>query len=356
MTRYRIVTALALVGLAGVGLTALMAAREPGDKAGPAARTAAGGKRLVCLGMVDTEGKMIGIFPDNFPQPSQVTKVLVREGDAVKKDQPLLELDTRLLELNVQAADIGIRAANADLAKAQALVAAHKVELDYLEKVWKAKQAGMESKEKELEETRRAVEGMTGNKNRLDLDAADAALREAKLNLEAARVKWEGMKDQSPTYAVDLARQGVEKAQNQKAQAQRALDQTTCTAKADGKIIRSFVSEGSQFGLQSREPAFWFVKEGPLVVRAEITQEFANRVANGQAATVNDESDDKQEWKGKVTKVGDQFLPKRHSSGSALDIFPVNDDRVLECLVSIEAPPGQAPPRFGQKVRITIEP
>jgi len=57
-----------------------------------------------------------------------------------------------------------------------------------------------------------------------------------------------------------------------------------------------------------------------------------------------------------VTKVGDQFLPKRHSSGSALDIFPVNDDRVLECLVSIEAPPGLAPPRFGQKVRITIEP
>ena len=155
MTRYRIVTALALVGLAGVGLTVLMAAREPRTRPGRRTPATAGGKRLVCLGTVDTEDKMIGIYPDNFPQPSQVTKVLVREGDEVKKDQPLLELDTELLNLKVREADGRILAARADLAKAEATVRGHAVQVKALEKEWQGKQAALEAKQKELEEAGR---------------------------------------------------------------------------------------------------------------------------------------------------------------------------------------------------------
>ena len=36
--------------------------------------------------------------------------------------------------------------------------------------------------------------------------------------------------------------------------------------------------------MQSREPAFWFLKKGPLIIRAEVTQEFADRVTKGQSA------------------------------------------------------------------------
>jgi hypothetical protein len=37
-----------------------------------------------------------------------------------------------------------------------------------------------------------------------------------------------------------------------------------------------------------------------------------------------------------------------------LDLMPVSDERVLECQVSIEVGPGEAPPRYGQKVRVTL--
>ena len=57
------------------------------------------------------------------------------------------------------------------------------------------------------------------------------------------------------TYAVDLASAGIEKAQIVKAQAEKALAQMTCTAPEDGRIVRSFVSEGSPFGPATREPA-----------------------------------------------------------------------------------------------------
>ena len=355
MTRNRVVTALVLVGLLGVGVTVLVAARSPNDKvAGPAKPQAAPLKKLVCLGHVDTEDRMIGIFPDNYPQPSQVLKVLVREGDEVKKDQPLLELDRGMLELKVTEAEAGITAANAELAKAQAVIRAHKNTIDVLEKELLAKEAELEAKKKLLEEIEKAV--AAGNRNKVDLEVPRADVKAAELTLVAARMKWERAKAEVPNYWEDLANAGITRAKELKRQAERARDQVACTAKADGRIIRTFVSEGSSFGPTTREPAFWFVKKGPLVVRAEVSQEFAGRVAKGQTVTIEDETDDKQQWAGRVTKVGDQFLQKRQGSGSAIDIFPVNDDRVLECLVSIDLAAGQAGPRFGQKVRIKIDP
>jgi multidrug resistance efflux pump len=203
-----------------------------------------------------------------------------------------------------------------------------------------------------LEQAREAVKN--GFKNKVELLVSQANVKAAEKNLVAARMKVETQKAEPPTYLVDLANAGITRASELKRQAERALAQATCTAKADGKIIRTFVSEGSSFGPTTREPAFWFLKKGPLLIRAEVTQEFSGRVTKGQSATITDESDDKLVWKGWVTKVGDQFLHKRQSNGSALDIFPVNDDRVLECIVSIDPAEGHAPLRFGQRVRISL--
>lgn len=353
MTRNRVVTALALVGLLGLGVTVLVAARSPTDKAAEPPKAEAPLKLLVCLGFVDTEDKMVGIFPDNYPQPSQVLKVLVREGQEVKKGDPLLELDRSMYDLKVAEAEAGIVEANAKLAQAQATIRAHRNTIDVLGQELLAREAELEAKRKVLEQAEKAV--ADGNKNQVELEVPRADVKAATLTLAAARMKWESAKAEVPSYWEDLANAGITRVKELKRQAERARDQVACTAKADGRIIRTFVAEGSSFGLNTREPAFWFVKKGPLLVRAEVTQEFAGRVKKGQTATIEDETDDKQQWKGRVTKVGDQFLQKRHTSGSAVDIFPVNDERVLECLVSIDLEPGQAGPRFGQKVRVKID-
>ena len=354
MTRNRVVTTLALIGLAGAGVTVLVAAGSPTDKAAEPAKPPAPLKKLVCLGFVDTEGRMIGIYPDNYPQPSRVLKVLVREGQEVKKGDALLELDRSMYDLKVAEAAAGITAAKAELAKAQAMVRAHRAQVNVLEKELQAKEAELEAKKRVLEQAEKAVD--QGNKNAVELEVPRADVKAADLTLTAARMKWETAKAEVPTYLEDLANAGITRAQELKRQAEQARDQVACTAEADGRIIRTFVSEGSNFGPMTREPAFWFVKTGPRLVRAEVTQEFAGRVKEGQTATIEDETDDTQQWKGRITKVGDQFLQKRHTSGSAVDIFPVNDERVLECLISIDLAPGQVGPRFGQKVRVKIDP
>src|SRR6516162_1921131 len=127
MTRNRVVAALALVGLVGIGLTLLAAAGQPTGKTTEPAKPAstATDRHLVCLGYVDTEERMVGIYPDNFPQASQLTKVLVKEGDDVREGQKLLELDTEMYALKVSETDAGVKAAEADLAKARAMIRAH---------------------------------------------------------------------------------------------------------------------------------------------------------------------------------------------------------------------------------------
>jgi multidrug efflux pump subunit AcrA (membrane-fusion protein) len=354
MTRSRFITFALLIALSGAGLTVLMAARAAGDKTTTEPdRPAVAGKRLVCLGYVDARDKVIGILPANFPQPSTVTKVLVREGSEVKEGDSLLEFDISGLNLKVQEAENAIATAKADQARAAAMVRAHGTEVNHYEKLFQSKAKALLTKKSELDEAERLYNIKAINQ--LEIEAARSAYAEADLNLEAARIKWEGLKKEPPTYLEALAAEAVKKAENAKAQAVHARDQVRCKAPADGRIMRTFVTEGTMYGIQTKEPAFWFLKKSPLIVRAEVTQEFARRVSKGQTAKIEDEADASQVWTGKVIEVPNHFLPKRLGNTGLIDIMPVTDERVLECQISIDpGDTGKNPPRFGQKVRVTL--
>jgi multidrug resistance efflux pump len=349
----RIITLAAVVVLTGLCVTVLVAAREAGDKPHDSpGKPGNGPKKLVCIGYVDVRDRVVAIYPDNFPQSAKVTEVLVKEGDKVKAKQPLLKFDNEMLVLKVQEAEAAMNSANADQEKANAMIKAHHSQVTVLEKELQAEEAKLDAKEKLLAEIKKAVKD--GQRNPVELEEPEAAVKAAKLTLIAARLKWDNAKAEEPTYLRRAAEASIRRAEVLKAQAEHARDQMVCKAPADGRIIRSFVSEGQLFGMQSREPAFWFLKDGPRIIRAEVTQEFANRVTEGQSAKIEDEADAKQFWNGKVVKVPDQFLPKRQGNTGLVDLMPVNDDRVLECQVSIDLGPGETPPRYGQKVRVTL--
>lgn len=354
MNRTRILTVGGVLVLVGVGLTVLVAAKANGDKGSdaPGAKPATD-TRLVCIGEVDTADRYVAIYPENFPQPSRVRKVLVKEGAKVKKDQPLLEFDIELLELKVQEADDGVAEARSLQTKAESAVRTHLAETNFQEVTLEAKQKELESKRSELKEKQRLL----GTKfvTQDEVDAMAAAVRAAELNLSAAKIKLDALKAEVPNYLVDQARANIRRLETLKAEAKRARDLVACKAPADGRIIRSFVSDGLTFSQASREPAFWFLKEGQPIVRADVTQEFARRVAMGKSAVIEDEADPTLSWHGRVIKIGDQFLPKRHGGGSPFDVMPVSDDRVLECQISIDLAAGEVGPKYGQKVRITLD-
>jgi multidrug efflux pump subunit AcrA (membrane-fusion protein) len=353
MTRGRIFTALGVLALLGLGLTVLMAANGAGNQETGAAKPR--GNRLVFIGQVDTDAQMTSLYPKNFPQPSQVVEVLVKEGAKVKKDQPLLKFDTELLELKVQEAERAIGVAQFEQTKAEALVRKHAWEVNSLEKKWRAKQAELEQSASELKELQRVSLIDRKLVPQLTLEAAEKKYLAAQLTLEATKIELDGLRAEVPSYLVEQAKANIKMLETKKAEAEHARDSMSCKAPANGRIIRSFISAGTLFGPTSRDPAFWFLEDAPLIVRGEVTQEFASRISVGKSATIVDEADSKQEWTGKVSKVGDQFLQKRLGGASVLDFMPVSDDRVLECHVSINLKPGETPPKFGQKMRISVE-
>lgn len=350
MIRTRIVPAAMLLGVVGLGIAVLTAAKEVGDRTDvtPPKPAVNATDALVCIGYADTEDRMVHLFPKNFPQPSVVKKVKAREGMHVVEGQDLLEFDDEFYQLKIQEAEAKIASAKAKQAEAEAAIKAHHATVKAMYKELLATAEDIKAKQAELDEAERLKVTPP-----LEIASRKAAVQTAQFRWEGAKEKYEALLAQPPTELVESAKTLVVQAENGKQQAEQALKVMSCKAPANGTIIRSFVADGAIFGPQTREPAFWFLKDSDIIVRAEVTQEFARRVIVGQSAEVADEADSKQTWKGKVTKVGDHFLTKR-TGHSPTDLLQMSDERVLECIVVLEKKNDMKPPRYGQKVRITL--
>ncbi len=355
----RILTVAYSVGAVALIVGFLTAAKEVADKGAPApapepARPS-NGKKMVLIGYADNLDAIVRIYPDNFPQPCKVTKVLIAEGDTVRAGQPLLELDDRYVQLKIAEAVTGVEAAKQEKVKAEAAVKGQEPQVNAANNELSSKTEELNAKKVTLEEEKRAAGLMNMTAAiKAALDTAEANVKAAEFMLEASRWKVKGLKDHNPKYLVDLAEAGVKAAENKLDQAKYAAEQYFCKAPADGRIIRSFASEGMMFGPATREPAFWFIKNTPLILRCEVNQEFARRVAKGTAGRIEDDADPTLAWKGKVVRISDQYLAKRAGGGNGAVLFQASDDRILECIVSIDLGPNDTPPRYGQKLRVTL--
>src|SRR5262249_44534640 len=110
------------------------------------------------------------------------------------------------------------------------------------------------------------------------------------------------------------------------------------------------VNVGEALGPQSRQPPLILAPAKPLVVRAEVEQEFANRVAVGQSAQFEDDTvAGGPVWRGRVVRIADWFVEGRKV---VPDTPTFHDVRTLQCI--IQPDPGQSSFRLGQRVRVRL--
>jgi multidrug resistance efflux pump len=338
---------LGFVLLLGTALGAGWVLNQPATGTAPGAASDPGPGGVVGLGRVDVEEGITFLHP---AQPGRVHKVWVKEGDTVREGDLLLSMDNRQAKYQLRQAEADLAAARLTLADAE----------NKLDKKWKHEIAEQEAR---LEGTKFKL---TSAENRLKIEqrlhdnkqSSDEQLAAIRAEVKAIEAEVKGhqaaldkIKDLDPKNLIDRAREDVKAKVAKRDLAHLAFIECDLYAPADGTILRLFATPGEPLSSQPRQPAVQFCSASPRIVRVEILQEWANKVAVGQLALIEDDTRAGTQWKGKVIRVSDWFT---HRRSILLEPFQYNDVRTLECIVQIDE--GGPHLRIQQNMRVIMKP
>jgi multidrug resistance efflux pump len=336
-----------LTGGGGAAGVLFSSAGSPTEGTGPDTNAADGRhpRCVACVGYVDVSSGVLSLTP---AVPGRVVEVAARENERVHAGTTLLRLEDDAARADVRQAEENLRAAETQRTEACKGPALHASLLAQ-------QKAALEAARHDLAATRllAARRGELARKQLLPQEEAEA-VREQAARLSAAelveREKLRALELRDPRQDVVRAESEVRGRQAVLDKAHYALRQYTIQAPVDGAVLRVLAQPGEMLGPQSRNPALLFLPDEPRIVRAEVEQEFAPRVALGQHAEVNDDAaGEGPTWTGRVTRLADWFAPRRVSLP---DTSQASDVRTLECLIRID--PNQPQPRIGQRVRVKL--
>jgi multidrug resistance efflux pump len=337
---------LGLVLLLATALGAGWVLNQPASGTGPSQTGEAVG--IVCQGYGDVDG---GVALLNPAQPGRVESVWVQEGDTVHEGDLLISFDNRVAHDRLKEADADLAAAVSALHDAETL----------LPKKW---QADIDIQKKRIEIANDELEVSQENLKVHKKLYADKQISDEQLAVEQNKVKIaEGkveaekkglikVEASDPKGTIERAREDVKAKQARRDMARIAYVECDLYAPADGIVLRLFATPGEWVAPGTpQRPAIQFCPAKARIVRVEVLQEWASKVAKGQVAYIEDDTRVGTQWKGKVVRVSEWFT---HRRSILQEPFQYNDIRTLECIVLLDA--DSRPVRIGQRVRVTLKP
>jgi multidrug resistance efflux pump len=331
-------------------LSALMNVRSPAGAGTPGGEGNNGSlDRAVAIAYVEVDGGVAQFYP---VRPGRVTKVHVKEGDSVKKDQKLLETDPTLALMQKAEAEVALKAAELGKKRAEQLVKEHKDGIESQKKKIAVVKSDVAIAKATLAKAKHFFKERLGGSQQ-DIDIAEAMLEKAKAGVAAEESELERISNRNPQLAVEAADLEIEAKERQLEKAKWDVGQYILRAPEDGKILRSFVRLGETLGTNPMRPAMQFAPDSAeRIVRAEVEQEFASRVRVGMKAKIQDYDISNDEvWDGEVIRISD-WIEKRRSQ--VFEPMQFNDVRTLEVIIRLKSQT-KYPLRIGQRVRVTLE-
>jgi HlyD family secretion protein len=299
---------------------------------------------VVCLGRVDGQKPVVNLDP---VVPGKVVALPAVEGKHFEAGQELLKLDAEAFQLRKKEAEAAVAAADIEVQAAKLDQKLHPLRKSTQEAAVTAAADRAAAARRILEEKQKAKS--FGTVTAAELIAAEAEVKQAEQleGVEKSRLKELEAADPSlKVRAADVKKTIAEIALKQ---AEKAVRDCVVVAPSAGTVLRVQVSvgEGVAPGVL---PPIVFRPDGPLVVRAELEQEFLSRVRPGMKATVRDEvRPDSPTWTGKVVSVG-QVVARRRTL--LLEPGEMNDVRTVECVVALEG--NTEGLLVGQRMRVRI--
>jgi multidrug resistance efflux pump len=330
-----------LTGLVGLGVV-LAWPRPPLDSA--PTDSAAPRARLVCSGYVDTSQGPLLLRPS---RAGRVVEVLVKANQTVSRDTPLLQLDDRTAKLREQEAEQAVEAAQLQLDKARRGLKQYQAKRAQAEAAVEAARNKVLAAQHTLDRKQELLGKQLINK--VEVEVGRDLLNEALALKKAEQNKLAELESVDPHLEVKLAGVQLERCRSQRELARQEREEHVLKAPVEGLILRVQAQKGDLMSPTSPRPAVWLAPRGAWIVRAEVSQEFADRVREGLAVQVEDESSGSELARGTITEISDWFLPRRHFS---LQPTSSNTGLTLECLVHLDK--GHTHLRLGQRVRVRV--
>jgi len=275
---------------------------------------------------------------------------IIEEGAQVKKGAVLLKLDTtkELSQFNQAKADY--KRAEILITKAKNAEKSHARLVEQQEGAVKAAEELVKIAEQDYERAQEAfnLKGIT----KQELKKAEINVERSKILVGVENAKLKALENQDPKLQVDEAEENKTAKSAQLDAAKYALDQCELKADEDGKVLKVQAHVGELLGPNSQAHAILFAPNAGFIARAEVLQEWADRVHVGQEVTIETEPRSQQQrWTGQVRSVSDMIGPKRHIQ---MEPFVFNDVRILECVIDIpQAATSQL--RINQRVRVMFK-
>jgi HlyD family secretion protein len=304
--------------------------------------------QLYSIGHVDVENGVSYPYP---ALPGRVEQVMVREGQTVSKGYVLFRMDDRTQQEDLKRAENALAAAQVNVDKAANAQKKHDESVHAQEQAVESARSDLDAARIIHDRKKNLLKGNNTVKEEVDaaeklVDKADAAVKAEQFKLSALKLGANDIVLESKSAAFDV----TEKTRLLN-KAKLALDECVVKAPADGTVLRLDVRQGDLLGAQPKSPPLIFCPDEPRIVRAEVEQEWADRVQEGQIATIQDETGNGSgpTWTGKVQRLSDWMA---HRRSILPDPSQFHDVRTLECIIAID--PNQKPLRIGQRVRVAF--
>lgn len=299
---------------------------------------------VVCTGRVDASETVIPLVP---VQAGRVVEITVSDGTVVKKGAILFRTDDTTARSQLAQAEAAFEIAQVELSAAEQEAKRYPDQLLARDQLLIAAVARVEAAQSLLRQ--RQEQKAVTPLGSAELAAIQARIKEL-VALEAAeRGQVADLRKLDPQLKIRVARARLQAADADRALARQAVRETVVTAPADGTILRVQAAIGGLVSPTAPLPPIIFAPAGPLVIRAEVEQEFLGRVRTGMKVVVQDESrNDGPHWSGHVAGLSPWVAQKRTF---LLDPGEINDVRTVECVIELDSPSGLW---IGQRVRVRM--
>jgi len=295
-------------------------------------------KMIVAWGNFDVEKGVAFLYPRQSGNVEFIHKENKDEDKPLKKGTVLLQVEDKLMRLKLKEAELDVKAGEKRHEEAKKLTELYRLQKLEQSSAINAITSEIKTTERDRDNKLKLLKDDPPDRTKQVNDYYKDALDLLQEKKKAAEAKLEQIKLQDADLKITQAEYDLEARKERLTQAQEMLKHFQITAPSDGYVLRTHVHEGETLGPNPRIHALEFLPEAPIVVRAEVLQEWGRYVKPGATVTIEDDTFKGPEWKGEVKSISKWYATVRNP---IIEPFRYNDVRTLECIIELKDGPCQ---------------